>query len=98
MILFLIGIIGNVLVLKYKSIDLNSYKPNRVNLCRGVKATFNKCPGYYNKPSDEEPLALEIWGIWITPSLPSLPGTHYLGVLALDWVLSMGQIEQTVCK
>ena len=28
-----------------------------------------------------------------TPSLPSLPGPLWLGVVASDWVLSIGQIE-----
>ena len=35
----------------------------------------------------------EFGGILSTPSLPSLPGPHWPGVVALDRVLSMGQIE-----
>ena len=38
------------------------------------------------------------WGMWSTPSLWLLPGPLWPGVAAPDWVLSMGQIEQTVCK
>ena len=34
---------------------------------------------------------LELWGMWSTPSLPSLPGPLRLRVLASDRVLSMGQ-------
>ena len=36
---------------------------------------------------------LELWGIWSTPSLPLLPGPLWLGVVAPEMVLSMGQIE-----
>ena len=36
---------------------------------------------------------LELWGISSTPSLPSLPGPLWPGVVAPDEVLSMGQIE-----
>ena len=56
----------------------------------------NECPDYGVKPSDSETPALEIWGIRSTPSLPLLPGPLWLGVVASDRVLSMGQIEQTV--
>ena len=41
---------------------------------------------------------LEIWGMWSTLSLQLLLGLSWPGVVAPDWVLSMGQIEQTVCK
>ena len=43
---------------------------------------------------------LELWGMQSTPSLPSLPGSLWPGVVAPD--KSMGQIElfdiQTLCK
>ena len=35
---------------------------------------------------------LELWGMWRTPSLLSLPGPLWPGVVAPDTVLSMGQI------
>ena len=35
----------------------------------------------------------ELWGMWSTSLLPSLPGPFSLGVVAPDRVLSMGQIE-----
>ena len=38
-------------------------------------------------------ITLELWGMYSTPSLPSLAGTLWPGVVALDRVLSMGQIE-----
>ena len=36
---------------------------------------------------------LELWGMQSTPSLPSLAGSLWPGVVALDRVLSLGQIE-----
>ena len=36
---------------------------------------------------------LELWGLRSTPSLPLLPGPLRLGVVALDRVLSIDQIE-----
>ena len=36
---------------------------------------------------------LEVWGMRSTPSLPSLPVPLWLGMVALDRVPSMGQIE-----
>ena len=51
----------------------------------------NECPGYDTKQSDGEvPAMLELWGMWSTPSLPSLPGPLWPGVLAPDRALSMG--------
>ena len=38
-------------------------------------------------------MMLELWGIRGTPSLSSLPGRLWPGVVAPDGVLSMGQIE-----
>ena len=52
---------------------------------------------YDIKLSDGEAQAQEIWGMY-TPSLPSIPGPLWPGVVALDRILSMGQIEQTVSK
>ena len=36
---------------------------------------------------------LELWGMQNTPSLSSLPGLLWPKVVALDWVVSIGQIE-----
>ena len=45
-----------------------------LHLCRGVRSPLpNKCPGYNTKPSDGEPLVLELWGMWSTPLLSLLP-------------------------
>ena len=54
----------------------------------------NECPRYDTKQSNGEvPAMLELWGMRSTPSLPSLPGPFWPGVVAPDRVLSMGQIE-----
>ena len=50
-------------------------------------------PWYDIKQSDgEAPVMLELWGMWSTLSLPSLPSTFWPGVVAPDRVLSMRQI------
>ena len=52
------------------------------------------CLGYDTKQSDGDvPVMMELWGMRSTPSLPFLPGHLWPGVVALDRVLSMGQIE-----
>ena len=49
---------------------------------------------YDTKQSDgEAPVMLELWEMWSTSSLPSLPGPLWSRVVAPDKVLSMGQIE-----
>ena len=54
----------------------------------------NKCPRYDIKQSDDEAtIMLELWGMWRTSSLPSLSSPLWPGMVALDRVLSMGQIE-----
>ena len=51
----------------------------------------NECPGYNTKQFEgEAPVMLELWGMWSTPSLPSLPDALRLGVVAPDRALSMG--------
>ena len=63
--------------------------------CRGVRTPSSyECPVYDTKQSDGEVLVmLELWEIWSTLLLPSLPGLFQLRVVVLDRVLSMGQIE-----
>ena len=59
----------------------------------------NEYPRYDIKQSDgEAPIMLEIWEMQSNSSLPSLPGSLWPEVVTRDRVLSMGQIEQTVCK
>ena len=49
---------------------------------------------YDTKQSDGEvPAVLELWGLRSTPSLPSLPGPLWPGVVPPDRALSMGYIE-----
>ena len=58
------------------------------------KPHTNECPGYDTKQTDgENTVMLELWGMWSTPSLQSLPGPFRSRVEAPDRVLSMGQIE-----
>ena len=55
------------------------------------KTPTNECPGYDTKQSDAEvPAVLEFWGMQSTPSLPSLPGPLWPGVVAPGRALSMG--------
>ena len=59
-----------------------------------AKPPTNECPAYYMKQSySETPGILEPRGMQIIPLLPSFPGPLWLGVIAPDRVLSMGQIE-----
>ena len=56
----------------------------------GTKNFPNECPVYDTKQSDGEVLViLELWGVWSTPSLLSLPGPFLPGVVAPDRVLFM---------
>ena len=65
---------------------------HRLHLCWGVKIL--ECPDYGIKQSDgRAPVMLELWRMWSTPSLPSLPGPLRLGVVAPERALSVGQIE-----
>ena len=69
------------------------FRIHQLLLCRKT-TLYHKCSGYDTKQSDgETPVMLENWGMWSTPSLPSLPSPLWLGVVAPDRVLSMGQIE-----
>ena len=53
----------------------------------------NEWSGYDTKQYDGEvPVMLEIWGMWIIPSLLSLSGPLESGVVEPDRVLSMGQL------
>ena len=53
-----------------------------------------KCSGYDTKQSNSDvPVMLELWGMWSTPLLLSLPSLLWPGVVASDRVLSMCQIE-----
>ena len=66
---------------------------HRLLLCGGVKISLNEFPGYDTKQSDGEvPVMPELLGMRSTSLLPSLPVPLLPGVVALDRVLSMGQI------
>ena len=60
---------------------------------RGVRLP-NECPRYDTKRSDgEAPVMLELWGMRSTPSLPSLPGPLWLGVVAPDRVYGFNRTK-----
>ena len=65
---------------------------HRLLLCRGVRPPpANECPEYDTKQSGGEvPAVLELWGMQSTPSLLSLPGPLWPGMVAPDRALSMG--------
>ena len=67
------------------------WQPGRVvgQYTTKVEEPSHECPVYDTKQSDgEAPVMLELWGMRTTPSLPSLPGPLWPGV-----VVSMGQKE-----
>ena len=66
-----------------------------LHFCREVRLPcFNKCPDYDTKQSNGEvPVMLELRGMWSNPSFPLLPAPFWPGVITLDRVLYMIQIE-----
>ena len=59
----------------------------------------NETYGYDIKQSDgEASVMLELWEMQSAPSLPLFPGSLCSDMEVPDRVLSMGRIEQTVCK
>ena len=65
----------------------------RLHLCRGVRLT-QKCPRYDTKQSEgEASIILEILGMRSMPSLPLLPGSLRLAIVAHDRVIFIGQIK-----
>ena len=67
---------------------------HRIHVCRWVRPHQRVSWIYDTKKSDGEVLVmLELWGMRRTPSLQSLPGSVWPGVVAPDRALSMGQIE-----
>ena len=56
-----------------------------LHLCREVRPSTSKCPGYDIKQSD-----YEIWGMWSTPSLPLLQGPLWPRVVEPNRILCMG--------
>ena len=65
----------------------------QLRLRRGVRPHPNECPEYHSNSDGEVPVILKPWGMQSTPSWPSLQSSLWSGVVALDRVLSMGQIE-----
>ena len=73
-----------------------NFQPSRIHqlhLCKRVRP-LQWVSGYNAKQSDgKAPGMLELWRMRSTPSLPSLPGPLWSGVVAPERVLSIGQIE-----
>ena len=64
------------------------------SLLRVKNPPHQRVSWYDIKQSDgEASVMLELWGMWSTPSLPSLSGLPRPGVVAPDRVLSTGQRE-----
>ena len=67
---------------------------HRLHFCREVRPLPNECPVYNTRQSDDKaPVMQQFWGLWSTPSLPSLPGQLWPRVLAPGRVLLLGHIE-----
>ena len=54
------------------------------------KDSPNEFPGYEIKQSDGKAPVLELREMWSTPSMSLTPGPFSLGVVAPEWLLSMG--------
>ena len=48
----------------------------------------SQCPWYFTKPFDEEPLILELYGMWRIPSLPLLSGPLWLRLIVPVRIIS----------
>ena len=80
------GIVVSEFVLQFTQ-SAGSYPS--ASLQRG-KTPNNECPRYDTKQSDGEvPAMQELWGMQSTPSLPSVPGPLWPGVVAPDRALSI---------
>ena len=56
---------------------------HQLHLCKEVRPPLHEYPRYDTKQSvGEVPVMLELWGMHSTPSLPSLPGSLWPGVVA----------------
>ena len=67
--------------------------PGLIQYC-SQQDTPKECPAYDSKQSDgEASVTLEFCRMRSTPLLPSLQGLLWPGVVALDKVLSMGEIK-----
>ena len=85
-VFFLYTIYSSLSSLSFLPSQLGGCRIHWLHLCRGGKTPpHHECPGYDTKQSDGEvPAVLEFWGMRSTPSLPSLPGPLWPGVVAPD--------------
>ena len=71
-----------------------AFNPRCGRVGKGVRTPPNECPRYDTEQSDgRAPVMLELYGMWSTLSLSSLPGPLWPAVIESDSVLMMGQIE-----
>ena len=69
------------------------YRIHQLHLCRGVRIP-NECPGYNTKQSNgEASVKLKLWEMYSTSLLPFLPNSLWPGVVTLDKILYLSQIE-----
>ena len=69
-------------------------RTHRLHHCRGVKPHPSGCPVYDIKQFDgEAPVMPEFGGMWSTPTLPPHTTLLWLGEVAPERILSMGQIK-----
>ena len=67
-------------------------------LYRGERPLPNECSGYDTKQSDGEvSVILELWGMQIAPSSPSLPGPLWPSVVAPDMGHIYGSDRSKLC-
>ena len=91
-VLMLNWIVWNLAVFTFNSVYCPLVWGNTIDrrlLCRTVRSP-NECSGYDTKQSDGEvPVMLELYEMQSTPSLSSLPGPLWSGVVAPDRVLPL---------
>ena len=81
-------------LLKITKVANSAVAVDRLHLYRWVRYLPQRVFWYDTKQSDGEvPVMLERWGMRCTPSLPSLPGPLWPGVVAPNRVLLMSQTE-----
>ena len=62
------------------------------HICRRVRLLRRVSRIWLKQSYSEAPVMLELWGMRSILSLPLLPGPIWLGIVATDRVLSMGQL------
>ena len=88
-----VNVLENVNQYKKEPSQLGRKNKLTAFLHRGKTSPTGVLDEYDIKQSDSgASVILNLWGMWSTPSLLLLPGSLWLGVVASDRVLSIGQI------